>query len=98
LGCALVVQRLRRKEGTLTATTTSLAKQYGKGKLVGLKVGVDRQVIVTSLEVAKDVASCPELDGRPTGPFARFKTLGLLRGISIYQYIQIDDISWWYSG
>jgi hypothetical protein len=82
LGSALTIERKRRKENSLSIAAYNLAKEYGDGKLVGLKVGVDRQVIVTCPEVAKELAACSEFDGRPKGPFFRFRTWGLRRGMS----------------
>ncbi|CAB3385769.1 Hypothetical predicted protein [Cloeon dipterum] len=83
------VSRWRKKLGTLTMAATFLAKQHGKGKLVGLRVGNDVQVVLASAELVKEMATKPELDGRPRGPFYRHRTWGLRRGVML-----TDDEFW----
>ncbi|KAF4519983.1 hypothetical protein B566_EDAN005483 [Ephemera danica] len=89
LGNALAVASMRRKEGTLAIATTRMAQQYNAGKIVGLKVGGDLQVVVTCVDGVKELAATSELEGRPTGPYYRFRTWGLRRGILL-----VDEEFW----
>ncbi|KAF4513967.1 UNVERIFIED_CONTAM: hypothetical protein B566_EDAN018287, partial [Ephemera danica] len=89
LGSALAVESMRRKAGTLAMATSRMAQQYNAGKMVGLRVGIDRQVVVTCAEGIKEIAATPELEGRPMGPFFRFRTWGLRRGILL-----VDEEFW----
>ncbi|XP_059489585.1 probable cytochrome P450 303a1 [Neocloeon triangulifer] len=89
LGSLPDVSRLRKKLGNLCMATTFLAKTHCDGKLVGLRVGNDVQVVLNCAEAVKEMATKPELDGRPKGPFYRYRTWNLRRGILL-----TDDDFW----
>jgi hypothetical protein len=80
VGCIIELSRLRKKFGTLCMATSDLARKYTGGQMVGLRVGNDYQVVLTSAEAIKEMSNKPEFEGRPRGPFSRFRTCGLRRG------------------
>jgi hypothetical protein len=80
VGCIIELSRLRKKFGTLCMATSDLARKYTGGQMVGLRVGNDYQVVLTSAEAIKEMSNKPEFQGRPRGPFYRFRTWGLRRG------------------
>ncbi|XP_059474928.1 probable cytochrome P450 303a1 [Neocloeon triangulifer] len=81
LGSLPEVLRMRRKFGSLSMAATFLAKTHCDGKLVGLRIGNDVQVVLNCAEAMKEMATKPELGGRPEGPFYRYRTWNLRRGI-----------------
>lgn len=74
LGSALEVKRLRKETGSLASTFTTLSQKYGP--VVGLKIGVDRIVVLNSFESMRSMCLNDVCDGRPMGPVYEVRTFG----------------------
>ncbi|XP_076286675.1 putative cytochrome P450 303a1 [Lasioglossum baleicum] len=87
LGSAVEMARLRKETGYLSETCSVLYKKYGP--VVGLKIGVDRIVILNDLESIRTMLTDENCDGRPNGDFYKARTLGERRGL-----IVVDEAFW----
>ena len=56
-----------------------LSNKYGP--VLGLKLGVDRIVVVGNLQGIREFLSSEDLTGRPNGPYFELRTFGYRRGI-----------------
>ncbi|XP_033222656.1 uncharacterized protein LOC117176510 [Belonocnema kinseyi] len=81
LGSALEVEKIRRKTGSLPATFTALSQKYGP--VIGLKIGVDRIVILNSFESMRSMCTNDLCDARPTGPVYEVRTFGKRQGLIV---------------
>ncbi|XP_033308798.1 probable cytochrome P450 303a1 [Bombus bifarius] len=87
LGCAIELTRLRKKTGYMFKTCFTLCKKYGP--VVGLKVGVDRIVILNDYESIRTMFANEDCDGRPLGLLYDVRTSGCRRGL-----ILVDGNLW----
>lgn len=78
LGCAIEVARLRKETGYLYKTCSDLSKKYGP--VVGLKIGIDRIVVLNDYESIRTMLTDEDCDGRPTGLFYETRTFGSRKG------------------
>lgn len=78
LGSAKELSQLRKETGYLYVACDQLAKRYGP--VVGLRVGKDRQVIVSGYEAIREMSIRDEFDGKPRGPLYETRTFNMRRG------------------
>ncbi|KAK9712229.1 Cytochrome P450 [Popillia japonica] len=64
-----------------------LAKKYGP--VLGLKIGIDKSVVVCGLSAIREFLLSDDLDGRPMGLFFEMRTFGLRQGL-----IMTDQSFW----
>ncbi|XP_049785972.1 methyl farnesoate epoxidase-like [Schistocerca cancellata] len=76
------IRRLGEKFGSQHETFAYLAQKYGS-PLVGLRLGGDLTVIVSTKDLIREVLTRPEFEGRPQNFFAYLRNLGQRRGISL---------------
>lgn len=79
VGCFPLFYRLRSKHGYVHLAANELTEKYGP--VLGIKLGKQRIVIVSSYELIKDVLTREEFNGRPDGFFFRLRALGERRGV-----------------
>ncbi|XP_052132829.1 methyl farnesoate epoxidase [Frankliniella occidentalis] len=79
LGSARELAQLRKETGYLYKACEELVHRYGP--VVGLRVGKDRQVIVSGYEAIREMSSRDDFDGRPRGPLYETRTFNLRRGL-----------------
>ncbi|XP_046998162.1 methyl farnesoate epoxidase-like [Schistocerca americana] len=70
------VCQLSKKLGSQYQTFTYLAQKY-KSPVVGLRLGGDLTVIVSTRSLIREVLTRPEFEGRPQNFFAYLRSLGL---------------------
>ncbi|XP_031827989.1 putative cytochrome P450 303a1 [Nomia melanderi] len=87
LGSAVEIARLREKTGFLFKTCSALCEKYGP--VVGLKIGVDRMVVLNDYESIRSMLANEDCDGRPIGPVYETRTFGARRGL-----IVVDENLW----
>lgn len=87
-GSALTVFKIRKKKGDLPLMADELTKQYGP--VLGLKIGIDKIVVVCGLNVIREFLLSDDLDGRPTGLFFEIRTFGFRQGL------MMTDQSFWH--
>lgn len=87
LGSALTVFKTRKKTGDLPRMANELAKKYGP--VLGLKIGIDKSVVVCGLSAIREFLLSDDLDGRPMGLFFEMRTFGLRQGL-----IMTDQSFW----
>nr|WBY51147.1 cytochrome P-450 [Holotrichia parallela] len=78
-GSALTVFNLRKRKGDLPLMADELTKEYGP--VLGLKIGVDKIVVVCSHSAIREFLQSDDLDGRPTGLFFEIRTFGSRQGL-----------------
>ncbi|XP_043286450.1 methyl farnesoate epoxidase-like [Venturia canescens] len=79
VGCLLIFQRLRAKHGYVHLAFEELAKTYGP--IVGVKLGNQKFVVVSSQRLVKKVLLADEFNGRPDGFFFRVRAFGARTGV-----------------
>lgn len=79
LGSALEVARLRKETGFFSESCNILSKKYGS--IIGLKIGIDRIVILNDYESMKAMIMNENCDGRPIGPVYDARTFGKRQGM-----------------
>ena len=77
-GSALEVGRLRRETGFFSEMCNTLGRKYGP--IIGLKIGVDKIVILNDYESMKAMITNESCDGRPVGPVYEARTFGKRQG------------------
>ncbi|XP_017755180.1 PREDICTED: methyl farnesoate epoxidase [Eufriesea mexicana] len=87
LGCAIEMARLRKETGYLFKTCSALSKKYGP--VVGLKIGIDRIVVLNDYESIRTMLTDEDCDGRPIGLFYETRTFGSRKGL-----IVVDENLW----
>ncbi|XP_076764369.1 putative cytochrome P450 303a1 [Xylocopa sonorina] len=87
LGCAIEMARLRQEAGSLTQTCSILCKKYGP--IFGLKIGMDRIVVLNDYDSVHAMLTNEDCDGRPIGPFYKARTFGSRKGL-----IVVDGTLW----
>lgn len=78
MGSARELAQLRKETGYLYKACEKLVRQYGP--IVGLRVGKDRQVIVSGYEAIREMSSREDFDGKPRGPLYETRTFNMRRG------------------
>ncbi|XP_049786170.1 methyl farnesoate epoxidase-like [Schistocerca cancellata] len=76
------VRQLSKKLGSQYQAFTYLAQKY-KSPVVGLRLGGDLTVIVSTRSLIREVLTRPEFEGRPQNFFAYLRSLGLRKGVSV---------------
>ncbi|KAI8431248.1 hypothetical protein MSG28_001280 [Choristoneura fumiferana] len=81
-GSALEIYRMRQKTKYLYKVVKKLSETYCRDSpLLGLKIGIDRIIMVNSLEAHKEMLYNEDCDGRPNSIFYTTRTWGLRRGV-----------------
>lgn len=78
VGCFLTVRRLKAKHRYAYLAFQELAKTYGP--ILGLKLGGQKVVVVSSHDLVKEVLLQDEFNGRPDGFFFRVRSFGKRQG------------------
>ncbi|XP_018325316.1 probable cytochrome P450 305a1 isoform X1 [Agrilus planipennis] len=81
IGSSHVFTRLARSEGGSHLALQKLCKQYNTNVL-GLKLGPEKVVVVSSYPVVKKILLSEEYDGRPDNFFIRLRSMGTKKGIT----------------
>ncbi|XP_047115961.1 methyl farnesoate epoxidase-like [Schistocerca piceifrons] len=76
------VRQLNKKLGSQHQAFTYLAQKY-KSPVVGLRLGGNLTVIVSTRSLICEVLTRPEFEGRPQNFFAYLRNLGLRKGVSV---------------
>ncbi|KAG7189775.1 hypothetical protein KM043_017438 [Ampulex compressa] len=79
IGCYPIFQRLRSKHGYVHLALQKLTQRYGP--ILGLKLGIQKLVVISSYDLVKKVLLQEEFNGRPDGFFFRLRALGKRRGV-----------------
>ncbi|CAL7933607.1 unnamed protein product [Xylocopa violacea] len=87
LGCAIEMARLRQETGSLFKTCSALCKKYGP--IFGLKIGMDRIVVLNDYNSIHAMLTNEDCDGRPIGLFYEARTFGSRKGLII-----VDGTFW----
>ncbi|XP_049784993.1 methyl farnesoate epoxidase-like isoform X2 [Schistocerca cancellata] len=74
--------RLSKKLGSQHEAFTYLAQKYGS-PVIGLHLGGELTVIVSTRSLIREVLTRPEFEGRPQNFFARLRSLGLGKGVTM---------------
>ncbi|XP_063373975.1 probable cytochrome P450 303a1 [Cydia amplana] len=81
-GSALEIYRMRQRTGYLYKVFKQISEMYCKDSpLLGLKIGVDRIIMVNGLDAHKEMMFNEDCDGRPNTIFYTTRTWGLRRGV-----------------
>ncbi|XP_076286314.1 methyl farnesoate epoxidase [Lasioglossum baleicum] len=86
-GCFLTFQRLKKKHGYGYLAFRELAKTYGP--ILGLKLGNQKVVVISTHDLVKKVLLRDEFNGRPAGFFFRVRAFGKNKGI-----LFAEGLSW----
>ncbi|XP_031840629.2 methyl farnesoate epoxidase [Nomia melanderi] len=78
-GCFLTFQRLKNKHGYVHLAFRELMKTYGP--ILGLKLGNQKVVVISSHDLVKKVLLRDEFNGRPGGFFFKVRAFGKNKGI-----------------
>lgn len=84
IGCFPRFYQLRSKYGYVHLAIQDLAEKYGS--VLGIKLGKQRIVVVSTHELIKKVLTQDEFNGRPDGFFFRVRAFGERRGRDDYTY------------
>ncbi|XP_029164018.1 methyl farnesoate epoxidase-like [Nylanderia fulva] len=79
LGCLIKFMRLRSKCGYIYLVVQELARIYGP--ILGLKLGNQKVVVISTHDLVKKVILREEFNGRPDGFFFRVRSFGKRKGI-----------------
>ncbi|XP_076676988.1 methyl farnesoate epoxidase isoform X2 [Andrena cerasifolii] len=79
VGCFLTFRRLKAKHGFAYLSFQELMKAYGP--ILGLKLGSQKVVVISTHDLVKKVLLQDEFNGRPDGFFFRVRAFGKRRGI-----------------
>ncbi|XP_066592768.1 methyl farnesoate epoxidase-like [Prorops nasuta] len=79
VGCYPLFQKLRSKYGYTYLAFQEISKKYGP--IVGLKLGNQKIVFISSYDLVKEALLRDEFNGRPDGFFFRVRSFGERRGI-----------------
>ncbi|XP_047116310.1 methyl farnesoate epoxidase-like [Schistocerca piceifrons] len=74
--------RLSKKLGSQHEAFTYLAQKYGS-PVIGLHLGGELTVIVSTRTLIREVLTRPEFEGRPQNFFAQLRSLGLRKGVTL---------------
>ncbi|OXU31223.1 hypothetical protein TSAR_014757 [Trichomalopsis sarcophagae] len=83
IGCVPLFYTLRKKSGFTHLALNELAQQYGP--VVGLKLGQQRFIVVSSYDLVKKVLMRDEFNGRPSSFFFRVRSFGKEKGVLFTQ-------------
>jgi len=78
LGCFLTFRWLRFKYGYIYLAFQELARTYGP--VLGLKLGNQKVVVISTHDLVKKALLQPEFNGRPDGFFFRIRSFGKRKG------------------
>ncbi|XP_049961170.1 methyl farnesoate epoxidase-like isoform X1 [Schistocerca serialis cubense] len=81
-GNYLQVRRLTKKLGSQQEAFAHLAEQYGS-PMIGLHLGGNLTVIVSTSSLIREVLTRPEFEGRPQNFFTYLRTLRLRKGVGM---------------
>ncbi|XP_049828789.1 methyl farnesoate epoxidase-like [Schistocerca gregaria] len=76
------MRRLSKKLGSQHEAFTYLAQKYGS-PVIGLHLGGDLTVIVSTRSLIREVLTRPEFEGRPQNYFAYLRSLGMRKGVTL---------------
>ncbi|XP_053970473.1 methyl farnesoate epoxidase-like isoform X1 [Hylaeus volcanicus] len=79
VGCFLGFRRLRAKNGYAYLAFQELTRTYGP--ILGLKLGNQKVVVISTHDLVKKVLLRDEFNGRPDGFFFRVRSFGKRKGI-----------------
>ncbi|KAL0099679.1 hypothetical protein PUN28_019820 [Cardiocondyla obscurior] len=79
LGCFIKFARLRSKHGFIYLALQELAQTYGP--VLGLKLGNQKVVVISSYDLVKKTLLQDEFNNRPDGFFFRVRSFGRRRGV-----------------
>lgn len=82
IGSLVTVHRLKRKRGYFHLAFEELSQTYGP--LVGLKMGKQKFLVISSHDLIKSALLRDEFNGRPSGFFFRFRSFGKEKGLDNY--------------
>lgn len=78
IGCLFDFQSLKNKCGYTHLAFEELSAKYGP--ILGLKLGRQRLVVISTFDLVKKVLLQEEFNGRPDGFFFRVRSFGERRG------------------
>jgi len=81
MGCLLTLRRLRLKHGYTYQAFNELTKTYGP--VLGLKLGNQNLVVISSYDIIKKALLQDEFNGRPYGLFFQIRSFGKRKGIHL---------------
>ncbi|XP_043248369.1 methyl farnesoate epoxidase-like [Colletes gigas] len=79
VGCFLAFRKLRSKHGYAYLAFQELTETYGP--ILGLKLGTQKVVVISSYDLVKEVLLRDEFNGRPDGFFFRVRAFGKRKGV-----------------
>ncbi|EZA54254.1 hypothetical protein X777_06104, partial [Ooceraea biroi] len=79
IGCLLSFRQLCLKHGYVYRAVNELANTYGP--VLGLKLGNENVVVISSYDVVKEAFLQEDLNGRPDGFFFRLRAFGKRKGV-----------------
>ncbi|XP_076171324.1 methyl farnesoate epoxidase isoform X2 [Ptiloglossa arizonensis] len=79
LGCFLTFRRLKAKHGYAYLAFQELTETYGP--ILGLKLGNQKVVVISTHDLVKKVLLQDEFNGRPDGFFFRVRSFGKRKGV-----------------
>jgi len=79
VGCLLTLRQLYLKHGYTYQAFNELAKMYGP--VLGLKLGNQNLVVISSHDIIKKALLQDEFNGRPDGLFFEMRSFGKRKGI-----------------
>lgn len=83
LGCFPIFMRLRLKFGFIHLALQELEGRYGP--ILGLKLGNQRIVVISTYDLVKKAILRDEFNGRPDGFFFRVRAFGKRKGMLFQQ-------------
>ncbi|KAL6430089.1 hypothetical protein ACFW04_007705 [Cataglyphis niger] len=87
LGCYLTFMRLRSKYEYSHIALQELARTYGP--ILGLKLGNQKVVVISTYDLVKKTLRCDEFNSRPDGFFFRLRSFGKRKGL-----VFTEDTTW----
>ncbi|XP_050458694.1 methyl farnesoate epoxidase-like isoform X1 [Cataglyphis hispanica] len=87
LGCYLTFMRLRSKYEYSHIALQELTRTYGP--ILGLKLGNQKVVVISTYDLVKKALRCDEFNSRPDGFFFRVRSFGKRKGL-----VFTEDTTW----
>jgi len=81
IGCLLKFTWLRSKYGYIYLTVQDLARTYGP--ILGLKLGNQKVVVISTYDLVKKALLQDEFNSRPDGFFFRVRSFGKRKGTQL---------------
>ena len=85
VGCFPILHKLKKELGYIHLAFEYLSRKYGP--ILGLKLGKQNVVIISSLDLVKKALLVDEFNGRPNGLFFRVRSFGKEIGKSIIKLL-----------